>query len=90
MPAMMWCRDAESNCGHKAFQASALPTELSRQQARKISKVAPIVNNRHYDFIFKNRYIPMERNNRFVPQPASQGVRIIVCPSEITIENTTQ
>ncbi len=39
-----WCRDAESNCGHKAFQASALPTELSRRWGGKISKAGPIVN----------------------------------------------
>lgn len=25
-----WCRGAESNCRHEAFQASALPTELPR------------------------------------------------------------
>ena len=26
-----WWPDAESNCGHKDFQSSALPTELSGQ-----------------------------------------------------------
>jgi hypothetical protein len=29
-----WCRGAESNCGHEAFQASALPTELPRHVVR--------------------------------------------------------
>ena len=28
--AKKWWRNPESNWGHKAFQASALPTELSR------------------------------------------------------------
>ena len=28
------CREAESNRRHKAFQASALPTELSRQNLK--------------------------------------------------------
>ena len=29
-PRKQWCRETESNRRHKAFQASALPTELSR------------------------------------------------------------
>ena len=38
-----WCRDAELNCGHKAFQASALPTELSRHGV-KITDRGLLVN----------------------------------------------
>ena len=26
----IWCRGAESNCGHQPFQGCALPTELPR------------------------------------------------------------
>ena len=26
----LWCRGAESNCGHQPFQGCALPTELPR------------------------------------------------------------
>ncbi len=32
-PRKNWCRETESNRRHKAFQASALPTELSRHPA---------------------------------------------------------
>ena len=32
--AQSWCREAESNCRHEAFQASALPTELSRRSGQ--------------------------------------------------------
>ena len=28
---LLWCRPAESNCGHTDFQSVALPTELGRQ-----------------------------------------------------------
>lgn len=31
-PRNEWWQDPESNWGHKAFQASALPAELSRQR----------------------------------------------------------
>jgi hypothetical protein len=33
-----WCRGAESNCGHEAFQASALPTELPRHHAGRLNE----------------------------------------------------
>lgn len=42
---LIWCRETESNRRHKAFQASALPTELSRHKIlEKISEGIKLVN----------------------------------------------